>query len=116
MNMWTSLLTSLVFGGGVAYAYFWKPAFVKDPHTRTIIDVYTMEDIFRFLDHVTRPTDDCDALSEKIVRMYQRFPPSDRCMRAVTALHESHSGTGGREDYACTMVYTLMMLAVMETL
>ena len=88
----------------------------QDAEQATSIDVRTASravSLVRALTQARALT--ADQLAGCLVRIYQRFPPQELTLRAMTSEYELFAGTGGETEFAVSTVFGAMKQAMEET-
>lgn len=82
-----------------------------------LVDPVTSADALALLTCATRGRreDDTAALMNRLVHIFVAFPPRERHLRCMSLEQQRLSGTGGKDEFAVTTVYTVMMLAIIES-
>lgn len=53
---------------------------------------------------------DADALSNRMERLLQTFPPTETTMQRLSLMQQSTAGTAGEEEFCVVLVYTIAMI------
>lgn len=85
----------------------------KERPSSTMLDVHTAKGAVRLVAClcVSDTTTSFD-LASQLLRLYGRFPPSEKNMQALSLEQQRLCGTGGAEEFAVTTVYFAMMMAI----
>lgn len=76
------------------------------------VDAETLPEMFSLVERISQHDSDADAIADRLLRIYRRFPPSERHLQAVSLLQQRWSGSGGREEYVTTTLCGVSMLAI----
>ena len=87
------------------------PAFAE---LRTCIDVCTPAEAVALVRALSRPRESTDDLMTRLVRLYARFAPHERCLQCMSVAQQRLEGTGGEEEVCVALLYSSMMLALSE--
>ena len=87
------------------------PAFAE---LRTCIDVCTPAEAVALVRALSRPQESTDDLMTRLVRLYARFAPHERCLQCMSVAQQRLEGTGGEEEVCVALLYSSMMLALSE--
>ena len=87
------------------------PAFAE---LRTCIDVCTPSEAVALVRALSRPRESTDDLMTRLVRLYARFAPHERCLQCMSIAQQKLEGTGGEEEVCVALLYSSMMLALSE--
>lgn len=80
----------------------------------TLVDPLSSEDALILVDRLVTPETSIDQLSEKLSRLFARFPPSERSLKAMASQQQAIVGSGGRHEYAVCTVYVCMLRSVAD--
>lgn len=78
----------------------------------TLLDPTSTDDALRLVTRLTTPETTIEQLSDALVELFVRFPPSERSLRAMSLHQQALVGSGGRHEYAVCTVYASMMQSV----
>lgn len=81
---------------------------------RTRIDVVTTKEAVTLVRALSTPEQNTDALMNRLVRMYTRFPPFDESLQCMSVAQQRLQGTGGEAEMCVSVLYSAMMLAITE--
>ena len=82
----------------------------------TLIDPMSAADALRLVHRLSSARTTSEALTVKLVNLYQRFPPQERSMRELSINQQHLVGSGGRDEFAVCTVYAAMLMSVGETI
>jgi hypothetical protein len=87
------------------------PAFAA---LRTCIDVCTPAEAVALVRALSRPRESTDDIMTRLVRLYGRFAPHERCLQCMSVAQQWLEGTGGEQELCVALLYSSMMLALSE--
>ena len=86
----------------------------KDARKRTLLDPLCAEDAVRLLHRLARRDDACDALADRLVRLYTTFVPTESSMQCMSLAQQRIKNGGCIEAYAVCLVWTCMLVAITQ--
>ena len=81
---------------------------------RTCIDVCTPAEAVALVRAISRPRESTDDLMTRIVHIYARFAPDERCLQCMSIAQQRLEGTGGEEEVCVALLFSSMMIALSE--
>ena len=72
----------------------------------TVLDITDAESAEAFLKILERG-DGADALADRVGRIFEAFPPSEKTMSRWSLLQQKHQGEGGVQEYSTTFIYAI---------
>ena len=80
-----------------------------------LVDATSARDCTRLVATLSRPRDDADAVAERLLRVFTRFPPTEAQMRKLSLAQQALCGTGGVAEFCVVTVYHTATLALCES-
>lgn len=98
----------VVVAGGVATYQLFK-TFTQPSPCRpwyTLVDAPDSEATWTLVQRLCKtPFDSTDDLMERLARLYERFPPTERTLRRLSLQQQAAQGRGDAHEYSITLAY-----------
>lgn len=78
----------------------------------TLLDPTSTDDALRLVVRLTTPETTIERLSDALIDLFVRFPPSEHSLQAMSLHQQALVGSGGRHEYAVCTVYACMLQGV----
>ena len=66
------------------------------------------------VERVAQANDDVDAIADKLLKLFIRFPPSEVQMRRLSMMQQDLVNTGGRQEFCLVTVYVVACQSIMS--